>query len=146
MDIRKMEVKDIDDIMSIENCSFSIPWSKESYLNEIKNNVAIYIVAVFEKHIIGYAGVWKIIDEGHITNIAVHPDHRQRGVGQKLMQELIKISKKEGIKNFTLEVRESNIAAFNLYEKMGFRAKGRRKGYYSNTKEDAVIMWKEHSS
>lgn len=142
MNIRKMEERDINNIMPIENCSFSIPWSKESYLNEIKNNAAIYIVAIFEKRIVGYAGVWKIIDEGHITNIAVHPNHRRRGIGKKLIEALIKISEKEGIKSFTLEVRESNTAAFKLYEKMGFKPIGKRKGYYSNNKEDAVIMWK----
>ena len=134
----------IDDIMVVENLSFSVPWSKGAFLEEIENNkFARYIVAKVDGKAVGYAGMWKVIDEGHITNIAVHPEFRHAGIGSLLMENLIGIARKEGITSMTLEVRKSNIAAQRLYFKYGFTIGGLRKGYYSDNGEDALILWKK---
>jgi ribosomal-protein-alanine N-acetyltransferase len=93
--------------------------------------------------VVGYGGMWFIIDEAHVTNIAVHPDYRQRKIGEMIVQEMIKTAKENGINGMTLEVRVSNTAAINLYKKLGFVDYGIRKGYYADTGEDALIMWKK---
>jgi ribosomal-protein-alanine N-acetyltransferase len=132
----------IDDILTVENSSFKIPWSRQSFLDELSNKFAIYISAQASGRIIGYAGMWKVFDEGHITNVAVHPDLRGQGVGSLLVAKLLEISEAEEITALTLEVRRSNIAAQHLYAKFGFEASGVRKAYYADNGEDAIIMWK----
>lgn len=141
--IREMLSTDLEDIMEIEKLSFSLPWSQESFITELENNPAArYLVAINNKRVVGYAGFWKIIDEGHITNIAVHPSSRRKGIGEKLLEALLEKSKEEGIVKLTLEVRRSNFSAIHLYEKFEFQTLGHRKGYYSDNNEDALIMWK----
>ncbi|AIS51734.1 putative ribosomal-protein-alanine acetyltransferase RimI [Thermoanaerobacter kivui] len=141
--IRPMEKEDVDEVLEIERLSFSIPWSKEAFISEVtKNSCARYIVAEVDNKIVGYGGFWVVVDEGHITNIAVHPQYRSKGIGSKIMEGLIDIAKKNGISAMTLEVRESNIVAQHLYAKFGFRPLGRRKGYYLDNSEDAIVMWK----
>ena len=140
--ISKMSLNDIDSIMEIEILSFNIPWTKESFLSEITTNkLAEYIVARLDGEIVGYTGMWKILDEGHITNIAVHPKARRKRVATMMVEELIKVAKQCDIEKLTLEVRESNILAQTLYRKFGFEVLGARKGYYADNKEDALIMW-----
>jgi len=133
----------IDDIMLVEKLCFTIPWSKNAFIQELKSNkFSKYVSAIVDSRVIGYAGMWQIFDEGHITNIAVHPEFRKTGVGTMLLEKLIEISRKNGIEKLTLEVRESNIAAKTLYFKYGFKAEGVRKSYYADNGEDAIIMWK----
>lgn len=140
--IEKMTVDDIDSVVEVENNCFSIPWSKESFLRELKSNeIALYLVAKVEDKAVGYIGTWKVLDEGHITNLAVHSDYRKLGIGGMLISELLSLCRKEGINSFTLEVRKSNEIARRLYEKFGFNERGIRKGYYEDNNEDAVIMW-----
>lgn len=140
--IEMMTVDDIDNVVEVENNCFSIPWSKASFLREVENNeVALYLVAKIENKAVGYIGVWRIIDEGHITNVAVHSDYRGLGIGSMLVSELLSLCKKDGINSFTLEVRKSNEIAQKLYRKYGFEERGIRKNYYEDNKEDAVIMW-----
>ncbi len=142
INIVKTEICHIDDITTIEKLSFTIPWTKNAFVQELKNNkFAIYLSAKIENKVVGYAGMWKIFDEGHITNIAVHPEFRQIGIGSKLLEGLINISKKVNITKMTLEVRRSNKSAQTLYMKYGFKAAGIRKEYYADNGEDAVIMW-----
>ncbi|WP_130805991.1 ribosomal protein S18-alanine N-acetyltransferase [Senegalia massiliensis] len=142
--IRNMEYRDIDNILELENMSFSTPWSKESFIKEIKENkLARYIVAKGDDKIVGYGGMWLILDEAHITNIAVHPEYRGEGIGNKLLNGLVEISKEMMIKRMTLEVRKSNYPAIKLYKNNDFIEVGIRPGYYSDTNEDAIIMWKE---
>ncbi|KOR26206.1 ribosomal protein S18-alanine N-acetyltransferase [Clostridium sp. FAM 1755] len=134
----------IDGVMEIDNLSFSVPWSRNSYETELKNKFAKYIV-VLDKNtnkVLGFAGMWLIIDECHITNIAVHPNYRKLGVGNILMNEIIAICKEQNISGITLEVRESNTPAKNLYYKYGFKDSGIRKGYYADNNENALLMWK----
>ena len=129
--------------MIIENLSFPVPWSRKSITDEItKNSFARYICARIGGQVVGYAGMWLICREGHITNIAVHPEFRENGIGSRLLKKLIEISREKGIKKITLEVRKSNTAAKNLYYKYGFKEEGIRKSYYSDNGEDAIIMWK----
>ncbi|MDI6603725.1 MAG: ribosomal protein S18-alanine N-acetyltransferase [Thermoanaerobacteraceae bacterium] len=141
--VREIRKNDIDEVLEIERMCFSVPWSKEAFLLEItKNKCAHYAVAEIDNRIVGYGGFWVVVDEGHITNIAVHPDFRFLGVGSAIMEEMLNIAKKKAVTSMTLEVRESNIAAQALYKKFGFRPVGRRRGYYQDNKEDAIIMWK----
>lgn len=143
INLREMEIKDIDAIMEIEKESFSTPWTRNAFEKEIKENMlAKYIVADLEGKAVGYAGIWLIIDEGHVTNIAVANAHRGKGIGKFLMMGLIDFCKDSGIHNMTLEVRASNIIAQNLYKKLGFLDCGIRPNYYADDHEDAVIMWK----
>ncbi|MHB8170576.1 MAG: ribosomal protein S18-alanine N-acetyltransferase [Thermincolia bacterium] len=146
MDIRYTSLgwEHLDEILTIEAVSFSTPWSRQSFIHELSDNVlASYVVALDGDKVAGYAGMWIIIDEAHLTNVAVHPDYRGRGIGVGLLEELLNRAVKLGADRMTLEVRESNQAARHLYTRMGFRPMGLRKGYYSDTKEDAILMWKE---
>ena len=139
--IEIMKDDDIANIVEVETKSFEIPWSKESFENELKNKLALYLVAKVDEKAVGYIVVWKIFDEGHITNVAVHPDFRGQGLARALISELLSLCRKDGIVSFTLEVRESNIVAQKLYKSFGFVESGKRKGYYSDNNEDAIIMW-----
>lgn len=132
----------VDGICLINSLCFPIPWSRAAIENEIVNENSLYIVALKEDEVIGYAGTWLILDEGHITNIAVHPKFRSLGIASYLLKELIQQCKCYAIHHMTLEVRASNAAAQNLYRKFGFVNEGIRKNYYSDNGEDAIIMWK----
>lgn len=142
--LEPMTVKDLDGIMTVENTSFATPWSRAAFIGELTQNVfANYIVAKSEGRVIGYGGVWVVLDEAHITNVAVHVASRGQKVGERLMLALMKLSSSKGAKRMTLEVRRSNFVAQKLYEKLGFVARGFRRGYYSDTLEDAIVMWKD---
>ncbi|QEK13120.1 ribosomal-protein-alanine N-acetyltransferase [Crassaminicella thermophila] len=143
--VREMIVEDIEEVYDIEKRCFAIPWSKESFFAEIQNNKsARYVVLEIDGKVVGYGGMWKILDEGHITNIAVHPDVRGRGYGNLLVEGLLEVADKEEIKRMTLEVRSSNKVAQNLYKKYGFEPCGIRPKYYQDNNENAVIMWREN--
>lgn len=147
IEIKTMSVDHINDIMVVENLSFSIPWSQDAFIEEItRNKFAVYLAALSEGRVVGYAGMWKVCGEGHITNIAVHPEFRRNGVGALLLDKLIEIAKAEAITSMTLEVRRSNLSAQKLYSKFGFVVEGFRKAYYADTGEDAIIMWKNDVS
>lgn len=142
VNITKMDASHIDRVLYIEEQCFPIPWTKEDFKREIfVNNLAHYFVAEFEDKIIGYAGMWHIVTEGHITNIAVLHDYRRMGVGQMLLSKQIEFAKQMQMIGITLEVRISNEAAQKLYTRNGFKPEGFRKRYYTDTGEDAVIMW-----
>lgn len=143
--IAPMTSKDIMAVHELEKLCFSLPWSMEAFRIEIEENkCARYFVARATDRVVAYGGMWLIIDEAHITNIAVHPDYRNRGIGRLIMQALIKEAVRLSIERMTLEVRVSNFQAINLYKSLGFEEGGIRKGYYSNNREDALIMWNFH--
>lgn len=142
--IRRMNINDVDGVMNVETKCFKIAWSKESFEYEMKeNNKALYVIAEYNGTILGYAGLWKILDEGHITNIAVLNEYRRMGIATLMLSTLIKMAQEDNIKSFTLEVKHTNSVAINLYENFGFSACGVRKGYYKDTNDDAIIMWKK---
>ena len=133
----------INDIVVVENLSFKIPWTRQSIMEEfLENELAVYLCALAGGKAVGYVGMWHIIDEGHITNIAVHPEFRSCGVGSALMEALLEAAKALGITALTLEVRRSNHEAQALYSKYGFAEGGMRKAYYADNNEDALIMWR----
>ena len=144
--VREMLKTDIDNIVNIEKESYGEHhWSKESFFNELSNDLAHYFCAADENgNLIGYSGTWQIMEEAHITNISVHPDYRRKKVGESLLHTAIEDCYKNGIKYITLEVRVSNIKAIGLYEKYGFKSLGTRKQYYQDNNEDALIMWTEN--
>ncbi|RTR27557.1 ribosomal-protein-alanine N-acetyltransferase [Robertmurraya yapensis] len=140
--LRKMVKADIDQILIIENESFATTWSRESFENELtKNRFALYLVLEDEEVIFGYCGVWIIVDEAHVTNIALLPNYRGKKLGETLLTEIMKVAKEKGAKSMTLEVRVSNHVAQSLYRKLGFRDGGIRKNYYTDNQEDALVMW-----
>lgn len=136
-----MEARDVDQIHEIERASFSIPWSRNAFLTEVTENIcARYLVLSVDKVPRAYAGMWFVLDEAHVTNIAVHPDFRGAGLGEKITRALIQLAADSGMTWMTLECRRSNIAAQNLYRKLGFTDVGFRKRYYADTGEDALVM------
>ncbi|MDP4146135.1 MAG: ribosomal protein S18-alanine N-acetyltransferase [Bacillota bacterium] len=141
IEICSFEKQYVDNIITIEELSFAIPWSKASMEQELNNKFAKYLVIKKDGVVVGYGGMWIILDEGHITNIAIHPSYRGLGLGSMLLEALINICGENKINSLTLEVRASNIVAQNLYKKFGFEKEGIRKSYYANNNEDAVIMW-----
>lgn len=142
INIVPMAYEHIDGIMEIEKECFAIPWSRKSVEDELSNKLAIYVVALFNGKVVGYGGMWHVVTEGHITNIAVHKDYRQQGIGDSIVKELIKIADEKEMIGLTLEVRKSNEPALMLYKNNGFKLEGIRKEYYEDNKEDAYIMWK----
>lgn len=142
--IRDITEKDVEQIYEIELEAFSSPWSRESILMEVISSKSRYLVVDVEGEILGYAGLWKIFDEGHVTNIAVKKGYRHKGLGRAMMEQLISDTKCEGVGSFTLEVRASNVGALKLYRSLEFEEAGRRKNFYEKPREDAIIMWKRN--
>lgn len=142
--IREMNLDDVDRVCVLEEMAFSMPWHKESFIDMIENKDALYLVADDENAgVIGCCGVRSIVGEGDISNVVVHPDFRKKGVAYDMLTQLLSRGEKDfGIKEFTLEVRLSNISAIHLYEKLGFISEGVRKNFYEEPVEDALIMWK----
>lgn len=137
-----MTLADIPRVLEIERQSFPTPWPRDAYAHELQENrLATYIVARREREIVGYAGMWVIVDEAHITTIAVDPCVRGQHIGERLLVGLLDAALTRGARWMTLEVRKSNAVAQALYKKYGFRGIGIRKGYYSDTREDAIVMW-----
>ena len=138
-----MTEADVDQVHEIECASFHTPWSRESFLNDARNPAARYVLLKENGKVQAYAGVWFVLDEAHITNIAVRPEARGRGLGEQVTRALLQLCADSGMSFATLEVRRSNLAAQNLYHKVGFVDVGYRKRYYETT-EDALIMVNEH--
>ncbi|MCL6449987.1 MAG: ribosomal protein S18-alanine N-acetyltransferase [Acetobacteraceae bacterium] len=142
--IGPMEPRDIEQVVQIERAVYPSPWSPQAFYAEITENLcACYITARAGPAVVGYAGMWVLLGEAHVTNVAVHPAYQRCGIGSRLLEELIERARLRGATRMTLEVRPSNAVALHLYEKYGFRQKGVRRNYYSDTQEDAIIMWLE---
>lgn len=142
---RKMTVEDIDAVLKIEQEAFSLPWTYDAFVQEMTTNLhAYYVVAeTNDKQIVGFCGMWLVIDESHITNVAVTEKVKGQGIGEGLMREAIRVSKEHEVVVMTLEVRVNNTIAQNLYRKLDFQNGGIRRGYYTDTNEDALVMWVE---
>lgn len=140
MEIRVMNKADIPEVLEIEHLSFSTPWTEGMFASELNNPKCRYFTAVERDSILGFAGVFMVLDEGYINNIAVAPQARCRGVGSLLMSTLIEYARSIELSFLTLEVRETNNSAISLYSSLGFIEVGKRRGYYEHPKEDAVLM------
>ena len=139
-----MTAADVDAVCAIEEATFARPWSRASIENELTNSCARYVVLRRSGETVGYAGMWLVIDEAHVTNVAIRKDLRGQGLGEKLMRALIQLAADSGMIWMTLEVRRSNAAAQGLYRKLGFVDVGWRKRYYEDNGEDALLMGLEH--
>ncbi len=142
MELRRMEEKDLEQVTSIEKDTFSMPWNREDFLKSMNNPFHVYVVACEKDVIYGYCGMWGIVGEGQINNVAVKKEFQGKGIGFSLIKFLLEEGYKQGLEAFTLEVRESNLSAIHVYEKAGFENVGIRKNFYDKPKENAVIMWK----
>jgi ribosomal-protein-alanine N-acetyltransferase len=144
LSILPMSEADLDAVSLIERLAFGERWSVSSFKSELANQSSFYHVAHLDGRVIGYIGYWLILDEAHVTAVAVHPDQRGQGFGAELVLRALDDCMERGAKWMTLEVRASNIAAQRLYENFGFSTLGRRKGYYHDDREDALIMWTDN--
>lgn len=142
--IRRMTMADVDGVAAVEAATFPTPWSRDAFVSEMNNVAARYLVAEKDGRVIGYAGAWIILDESHITNIAVFKEERGQGIGRKLTAGLMQYLSNLGAAYATLEVRKSNMVAQNLYVSLGFIKLGVRKRYYEDNGEDALIMVCDH--
>ncbi len=136
-----MRREDLPRVMAIERECFPTPWHESAYLTELSNRSAYYIVAWVDDQIAGYAGMWVIADEAHITTLGVARDFRGRKIGEQLLVGMLEESIRRGARRATLEVRQSNEVAQNLYRKYGFAPAAIRRGYYTDNGENAVVMW-----
>ncbi len=140
--ISGMRMEDITSVLEIEQTSFPTPWPRDAYAHELRENrLACYLVARVMHRIVGYTGMWIILDEAHVTTIAVDPQSRRQRIGERLLVALLDEAMRRGARWMTLEVRKSNEAAKAMYRKYGFKEIGIRRGYYSDNREDAIVMW-----
>lgn len=135
----------LEGVLEVERLSFLTPWSREAFASELTQTYAVYLVALDRSRVVGYGGMHVVYDDAHVTNVAVHPLYRGRHIGEHLMRELMMRAAAKGATRMDLEVRISNRTAENLYRKVGFiTGPGAvRKGYYTDTGEDALVMWKD---
>lgn len=139
-----MRTADLPEVQAIERASFTTPWPPNAYRSELEENrLASYLVARVGEQVVGYAGMWLMVDEAHITTFAVHPGWRRRRIGERLLLAMLDLAIARQAREATLEVRVSNLAARRLYEKYGFRPVGIRPRYYSDDGEDAIVMTTE---
>jgi ribosomal-protein-alanine N-acetyltransferase len=142
--IEPMRMADLPEVEAIERASFTTPWPPNAYRSELsENRLASYLVARIGDRVVGYAGMWLMVDEAHITTFAVHPSWRRRRIGERLLLAMLDLAATRRAREATLEVRVSNLAARRLYEKYGFRPVGVRPRYYSDDGEDALVMTTE---
>lgn len=142
LDITPMRLQDIAEVLRVESLCFPTPWPRNAFYNELtENKLAHYFVGRFDDKVIGYGGLWVILEDAHITTVAVDPTQQRRRFGEQLLIRLIEEAIARGARWITLEVRESNEAAQNLYKKYGFTVVSTRRGYYSDNDENALVMW-----
>ena len=140
--IREMTGEDLEQVAKLEQELFSTPWSYQSFQSALSRGDTIYLVAEKDGRVVGYCGLMQILDEGDITHVAVDASCRRRHVAQSMLRHLLLLAKNRGVSQITLEVRESNLAARGLYQKLGFAEEGLRRNFYEKPTEHGVIMWK----
>lgn len=142
IEIRRMEERDLDQVAAIEKLVFSEPWSRQGFADTYRKKENCYLVAAQDGQVLAYCGLWSVLDEADICNVAVREDARRRGLAEAMLTKLMDEGKKMGVSAFTLEVRVGNAPAIALYHKLGFADAGVRPGFYAKPREDALIMWK----
>ena len=145
VDFRRLKLRDLNAIEVIERSSYPTPWSRSMFAGELAKPSSICLGAIEAEteELVGYLIISRYVDAWHVMNIAVADEYRRRGVATQLMESLFEITSSDGARGYTLEVRVSNEAAIKLYEGLGFRPRGVRRGYYTDNREDALIMWKD---
>ena len=145
IDLRRLALPDLGEIEVIEQRSYPTPWSRSMFAGELAKQSSICLGAfdAETQALLGYAIVSRYVDAWHVMNIAVHPDHRRRGIAMALLERLFAATAGDGQRGYTLEVRVSNHGAIRLYEQAGFKTRGIRRGYYTDNREDALIMWRD---
>ena len=135
----------IDDVLAVEEASFTNPWTREMYLSELENRAVSFCFLARDRDgpVVGFCSFWRVLDELHINNLAVMPESRRQGIASALLARVLAEGTRLGMRRATLEVRRSNEAARLLYERFGFSVAGVRHGYYTNPVEDALILWRE---
>jgi [ribosomal protein S18]-alanine N-acetyltransferase len=145
IEYRKLKLRDLNAIEEIERASYPTPWSRSMFAGELAKPSSICLGAVESAtdELVGYMIISRYVDAWHVMNVAVRPSHRRRGIARGLMERLFEATARDARRGYTLEVRVSNDAAIQLYEALGFRARGIRRGYYTDNREDALIMWRD---
>jgi ribosomal-protein-alanine N-acetyltransferase len=144
VELRRLEARDLDVVETIERESYPTPWSRSMFDAELRKPSSLAIGAFTEgDELVGYAFVSRYVDAWHVMNVAVAPSHRRRGIASALLERLFDVTGSDPRRGYTLEVRVSNTGAIKLYELLGFEARGIRRGYYTDNREDALIMWRE---
>jgi ribosomal-protein-alanine N-acetyltransferase len=145
IEFRKLKLRDLSAIEDIERSSYPTPWSRSMFAGELAKPSSICLGAVDAEtdELIAYLIISRYVDAWHVMNLAVAHSHRRRGIATRLMERLFELTSGDGRRGYTLEVRVSNEAAISLYEHLGFRARGIRRGYYTDNREDALIMWRD---
>ena len=144
VELRSIERHDLDAIDEIERASYPTPWSRAMFVAELQKPSSLALGAYRETgELAGYLVVSRYVDAWHVMNVAVAPEFRRRGIGRALLERLFEVTGGDSRRGYTLEVRVSNADAIRLYERLGFEARGIRRGYYTDNREDALIMWRE---
>ena len=142
--LRKLEIGDLYAIERIEQASYPTPWSRSMFASEIAKTSSLSLGAVSETgELVGYLIISRYVDAWHVMNIAVSPEHRREGIASAMLRHLFDMTREDAQRGYTLEVRVSNKGAIKLYERFGFRSQGLRRGYYTDNREDALIMWRD---
>lgn len=144
MILREMVIDDLDAVMEIEEELFPVPWTKEGFFTFLTRDDAMFLVVEEKEKILGYCGLLMVLDEGDVLNVAVRKDRQREGIGNFLMESLLRLSSERGVNIIHLEVRKGNETAIRLYERLGFERDGLRKGYYTDPVEDAILMTKSN--
>jgi len=139
--IEQMQLEDVEQVAELDKKCFPTPWSASAYTTEVKNTSACYIVARAAGRVVGFAGMWLVMDEAHITTLGVDAECRGKKIGERMLVHLLDEAIHRGARRASLEVREQNRVAQSLYRKYGFHVAAVRKGYYTNNNEDALVMW-----
>ena len=142
--LRRLELHDLDAIERIEQASYPTPWSRSMFAGELAKPSSLSLGAVDEEGtLVGYLILSRYVDAWHVMNVAVAPERRREGIASALLRQLLDQTRGDAKRGYTLEVRVSNVGAISLYERFGFRPKGVRRGYYTDNREDALIMWRD---
>jgi [ribosomal protein S18]-alanine N-acetyltransferase len=145
IELRPLTLADLSDIEAIEQVAYPTPWSRTMFATELAKPSSICLGAFEGEQLVGYIINSRYVDAWHVMNVAVDPAHRRRGIATRLLERLFELTRTDGRRGYTLEVRVSNVGAISLYEELGFEQRGLRRGYYTDNREDALIMWRDAS-